>query len=65
MLKICGLNLRKIANDLRLMNSGPTTSIHEIDLPAIQAGSSIMPKKLIQLELSLSCKLHIKYLVMI
>lgn len=45
MLKICGLNLRKIANDLRLMNSGPTTSIHEIDLPAIQAGSSIMPKK--------------------
>lgn len=45
MLKICGLNLRKIANDLRLMNSGPTTSIHEIDLPALQAGSSIMPKK--------------------
>lgn len=45
MVKICGLNLRKIANDLRLMNSGPTTSIHEIDLPALQAGSSIMPKK--------------------
>ncbi len=45
MIKICGLNLRKIANDLRLMNSGPTTSIHEIDLPALQAGSSIMPKK--------------------
>lgn len=45
MLKICGLNLRKIANDLRLMNSGPTTSMHEIDLPALQAGSSIMPKK--------------------
>lgn len=45
MLKICGLNLRKISNDLRLMNSGPTTSIHEIDLPALQAGSSIMPKK--------------------
>lgn len=45
MLKICGLNLRKIANDFRLMNSGPTTSMHEIDLPALQAGSSIMPKK--------------------
>lgn len=44
-LKVCAVNLRKIANDLRLMNSGPTTSIHEIDLPPLQAGSSIMPKK--------------------
>jgi fumarate hydratase class II len=35
----------KIANDLRLMNSGPRTGLSEIMLPAIQPGSSIMPGK--------------------
>jgi fumarate hydratase class II len=37
--------LMKIANDLRLMNSGPLAGLAEIRLPAIQPGSSIMPGK--------------------
>ena len=37
--------LLKIANDLRLLSSGPTSGIGEIDLPVIQPGSSIMPGK--------------------
>ena len=39
------LSLTKIANDLRLMSSGPTTGIAEIQLPTVQPGSSIMPGK--------------------
>jgi aspartate ammonia-lyase len=35
----------KIANDLRLLNSGPHTGFNEIELPATQPGSSIMPGK--------------------
>ncbi|MDX2273285.1 MAG: aspartate ammonia-lyase [Cyanobacteriota bacterium] len=35
----------KIANDLRLMDSGPTTGLKEIQLPPVQPGSSIMPGK--------------------
>ncbi len=35
----------KIANDLRLMNSGPLAGLGEIELPALQPGSSIMPGK--------------------
>jgi len=37
--------LMKIADDLRWLGSGPTSGIHEIVLPAIQPGSSIMPGK--------------------
>lgn len=37
--------LMKMANDLRLMNSGPLAGIAEIELPALQPGSSIMPGK--------------------
>ena len=37
--------LLKIANDLRLLSSGPTSGIGEIELPVIQPGSSIMPGK--------------------
>jgi fumarate hydratase class II len=37
--------LMKIANDVRLMNSGPRCGLGEIALPAIQPGSSIMPGK--------------------
>jgi fumarate hydratase class II len=37
--------LMKIANDLRLLSSGPTSGIGEITLPTIQPGSSIMPGK--------------------
>lgn len=44
-LKILAINLSKIANDLRLMSSGPLTGINEINLPPRQAGSSIMPGK--------------------
>lgn len=44
-LKICMINMSKIANDLRLMASGPRTGLGEISLPARQPGSSIMPGK--------------------
>lgn len=44
-LKACASNLYKISNDLRLMSSGPDAGIGEINLPARQAGSSIMPGK--------------------
>jgi len=43
--KACAVTLSKIANDLRLMSSGPRTGFHEINLPAKQNGSSIMPGK--------------------
>ncbi len=43
--KDCALALSKIANDLRLMSSGPRTGFGEINLPAKQNGSSIMPGK--------------------
>lgn len=43
--KTCALTLSKIANDLRWMNSGPHNGIGEIQLPALQPGSSIMPAK--------------------
>ncbi len=39
------LELIRIANDLRLMSSGPNTGFAEIELPAVQPGSSIMPGK--------------------
>jgi aspartate ammonia-lyase len=39
------LDLTRIANDLRLLASGPTTGFNEINLPAVQPGSSIMPGK--------------------
>lgn len=45
-LKSCALALSKIANDLRLMSSGPRTGLGEINLPAKQNGSSIMPGKI-------------------
>src|SRR5690625_776819 len=44
-LKICMVNMSKVANDLRLMSSGPRTGFAEIYLPARQPGSSIMPGK--------------------
>ena len=45
-LKTCAVDLSKIANDLRLLSSGPKTGIGEISLPAMQNGSSIMPGKI-------------------
>ena len=43
--KTCAVTLSKIANDLRLMSSGPKAGFGEINLPARQNGSSIMPGK--------------------
>ncbi|MHB1492815.1 MAG: aspartate ammonia-lyase [Thermoplasmataceae archaeon] len=40
------LDLTKISNDIRLMYSGPGAGIHEITIPAVQQGSSIMPGKI-------------------
>ena len=44
-LRTLAVSLIKIANDLRWMNSGPLAGIGEIELPALQPGSSIMPGK--------------------
>ena len=44
-IKACAVTLSKIANDLRLMSSGPRAGFAEINLPARQNGSSIMPGK--------------------
>ncbi|NLK95546.1 MAG: aspartate ammonia-lyase [Clostridiales bacterium] len=45
-LKTCAVDLSKIANDLRLLSSGPKTGFGEINLPPMQNGSSIMPGKI-------------------
>src|SRR5205085_4122218 len=44
-MKRCAVKLSKICNDLRLLSSGPRTGLGEINLPAMQPGSSIMPGK--------------------
>jgi aspartate ammonia-lyase len=44
-LKRVAVKLSKICNDLRLLSSGPRAGFNEINLPAVQAGSSIMPGK--------------------
>jgi aspartate ammonia-lyase len=44
-MRCLAVELSKIANDLRLLNSGPHTGFNEIELPATQPGSSIMPGK--------------------
>ena len=45
-IKSCAVNLSKMSNDLRLMNSGPRTGLAELNLPPRQNGSSIMPGKI-------------------
>lgn len=45
-LNVIAVGLMKITNDLRLLYSGPRTGLDEIELPAIQPGSSIMPAKI-------------------
>jgi fumarate hydratase class II len=45
-LKTVAVSLIKISNDLRWMNSGPIAGLGEIELPALQPGSSIMPGKI-------------------
>ena len=44
-LKKVAIKLSKVCNDLRLLSSGPRAGFHEINLPAMQPGSSIMPGK--------------------
>ena len=44
-LRVLATDLIRIANDLRLLSSGPSTGLREIRLPAVQPGSSIMPAK--------------------
>ena len=44
-IKITAMTLNRIANDIRLLSSGPSTGLDEIRLPAVQPGSSIMPGK--------------------
>jgi len=44
-LRTVAVSLTKIANDLRWLSSGPRTGLGEIELPAVQPGSSIMPGK--------------------
>ncbi|GIS74126.1 MAG: hypothetical protein CM1200mP11_3410 [Nitrosopumilaceae archaeon] len=44
-LRNLGLEIGKIANDIRLMASGPIAGLAEIGIPAVHAGSSIKPGK--------------------
>jgi aspartate ammonia-lyase len=44
-LKSLAIKLAKVGNDLRLLSSGPRCGLREINLPAVQPGSSIMPGK--------------------
>jgi len=44
-LRTLAITMTRIANDFRLLSSGPSTGLDEIHLPAIQPGSSIMPGK--------------------
>ncbi|NNE08259.1 MAG: aspartate ammonia-lyase [Gemmatimonadetes bacterium] len=44
-IRTLALTLTRIANDFRLLSSGPSTGLDEIRLPAVQPGSSIMPGK--------------------
>ncbi|HXW51146.1 MAG TPA: class II fumarate hydratase [Candidatus Acidoferrales bacterium] len=44
-LKVLAVSLTKIANDIRWLGSGPRAGLGELDLPAVQPGSSIMPGK--------------------
>lgn len=46
MMNACAVNLLKVSGDIRLMASGPDAGIGELELPAVQAGSSVMPGKI-------------------
>ena len=45
-IRVCALSLSKMANDIRLLSSGPLSGYREYDLPDKQSGSSIMPGKI-------------------
>ncbi len=44
-LRTCAVTFTRVANDMRLLSSGPASGLDEIHLPAVQPGSSIMPGK--------------------
>ena len=46
MVKLAASDILKITNDLKLLSSGPNTGFGEINLPAVEPGSSIMPGKI-------------------
>jgi len=60
-LNTVAVSLTKIANDLRLLGSGPRTGLAEIVLPALQPGSSIMPGKVnpVILEMTIQAAAHV------
>lgn len=60
LLKALAVNLMKIANDLRLMNSGPHGGLGEIRLAPLQQGSSIMPGKVnpVVPEMAMQCAMR-------
>ncbi len=45
-IKNFAVEVNRISNDIRLMSSGPTSGLSEINIPAVHAGSSIMPGKI-------------------
>ena len=61
LLKALAVNLMKIANDFRIMNSGPGGGIGELHLKAMQQGSTIMPGKVnpVILEMTMQCAMRI------
>lgn len=61
LLKAMAVNLMKIANDLRLMNSGPHGGLGEVRLRALQQGSSIMPGKVNPVipEMTMQCSMRV------
>ncbi len=61
-LKTHASNLIKISNDIRLMSSGPHAGFGEITIPAVQAGSSIMPGKVNPVIPELACQVGLKVL---
>jgi aspartate ammonia-lyase len=60
MTKALAVNLLKIANDLKLLSSGPDTGLNEIDLPELQKGSSIMPGKVNPVMPEAVCQIALK-----
>ncbi|MDZ4181677.1 MAG: lyase family protein, partial [Candidatus Cloacimonadaceae bacterium] len=60
MTKALGVNLLKIANDLKLLSGGPDTGYGEIRLPELQKGSSIMPGKINPVMPEAVCQIALK-----
>lgn len=61
LIKALAVNLMKIANDLRLMNSGPNGGLGEVILPKVQQGSTIMPGKVnpVMAEMMMQCAMKV------